>query len=100
MVLDEKYQVTVDPRNFILQKLEDVTDKKTKEVVRQDYKNVGYFWKFEHLLERYATERIREQENTSIEEVKELILSLHRTIERVVKKESIKLDVYQTVWNL
>ena len=92
MQLDEEYKVTVDPMNFRLEKLEDIQDRKTGEM-KQEYKTYGYFGRFEHLLKTYANEKIRQQGSTSIDELVDLIGNLHRTIEKVVKKENIKLNV-------
>ena len=92
LTLDERYRVYTDPKNFILEKLEDVTDKKTKEV-KQQWRNAGYFGRFEHLLNTYANESLRSLDDTSLEEIKETIINLQKTIEEVVRKENIKLDL-------
>ena len=92
LTLDKRFRVYTDPRNFILEKLEYVIDRKTGEV-KEEWRNAGYFGRFEHLLNTYANESLRSLEDTSLAEIKETIVNLQQNIEKVVRKEGIKLEL-------
>lgn len=96
LTLDDRFRVYSDPRNFILEKLEDVKDRKTGDV-KQEWKTVGFFGRFEHLLNTYKNESIRNMEDTSLSEIEKLYLKLDQTIKDVVKRENITLELHKTL---
>lgn len=90
-MIDENYRVKSDPRNFILEKLTVVTDKKTQES-KQEWRTQGYFGKFDHLLKYYLNECIRDSENADISKLYNLINDTYMKIEARAKKENITYD--------
>lgn len=94
--LDDQYKVTCDSskQNFILEKLVDVIDKKSREVVRKEYQIIGYHGNsFRSVLKKYAADSLIESEPSSYQQVIDKLNDLERTIDRVVKRENIKLEV-------
>jgi hypothetical protein len=93
LMLDSKFKVETDSsfRNYILFKLEDIKDKKTKEI-KQDWVIVGHFGhSFSSLLKRYKDESLINLENTTLEEIKEKLNQIDKHIDTVVKAAKIKM---------
>jgi tetrahydromethanopterin S-methyltransferase subunit G len=93
--LDDKFRVVVDSskQNFILEKLDDILDKKTKEVVRQDWILCGYHGNSLRsvLLQYRNVSLISDDKLETINDVFDRLNEIERTIEKVVKSENIKL---------
>jgi hypothetical protein len=93
LILDDKFKVSTDSslQNYILWKLEDITDKKTKET-RQDYISLGFFGhNFSSLLKRYKDESLIDLENTTIEKVLDKLTEVDKRIDKIVKVAKLKL---------
>lgn len=89
--LDDKHKISSDKFNFVLEKLEDITDRKTGET-KQQWKDVGYFGhNLEYALKRYIIEVVRHEDKTDANKLYKKLNDLENTIKTVVKKENIKL---------
>jgi hypothetical protein len=79
--------------NFILEKYEETIDLKTKQPNGNfKWKHVGYF-NFNQALKRYVTESIRDMDKATIQQVLDKLNQIDEHIERIVKKENVKLIV-------
>jgi hypothetical protein len=93
LILDDKFKITTDSslQNYILWKLENITNKKTKET-KQDYITIGYFGhNLSSLLKRYKNESLIDLENTTIEKVLDKLNEVDTRIDKVVKAAKIKM---------
>ena len=88
LILDEDFKVSADKMNFVLEKRSEVKDRKTEEI-KYVWKDVGYFGRLEHLLEKYKQERIRVSESNSVDDLIEELKNIKLCINNVVKKENI-----------
>lgn len=87
--LDDKYRIISDPLNYILEKLEDVEDRQTKEI-KQVWKNKGYFgYNLRSCLKKYTSESLRDSGGKNVEQLIEYINALEEHIDKVVKRENI-----------
>jgi hypothetical protein len=87
--LSDKFKVSTEPMNFVLEKLEDVEDRKTKEV-KQVWKNKGYFGgNLSACLKKYANESLRDSGGSNVEQLIIQLKSLEDHIDKVVKRENI-----------
>jgi DNA-directed RNA polymerase sigma subunit (sigma70/sigma32) len=92
--LDKEYRITTDKYNFILERLEDVIDRKTREVKGKEWKDVGYFGSnIKATLNKYVVEKVKKEEHKDINKLIDKLDEIERTIIRVVKRENIKLEV-------
>jgi RNA binding exosome subunit len=94
--LDDKFRIVVDSskQNYILEKLEDILDKKTKEVNRQDWILCGYHGNsMRSVLLQYRNESLINSNLETINNILDRLNEIERTIEKAVKQENIKLDV-------
>lgn len=93
--LDETYKLTSDKLNWILEKYEEVIDLKSKQPTGEfKYKTVGFFGlNISHALKRYVTETLRSEDNTDAHKLIDKLNELNLNIDKVVKKENIKLVV-------
>jgi len=91
LLLDDTHRVVFEKHNFILERLSDVTDKKTGET-KQSWKNVGYYGNLIPLLNRYVQETVKDQRNIFSEELIQVMKELEKSIEKTVKKSNIKLE--------
>lgn len=91
--LDDTYRIISDKLNWVLQRYEDVMDRKTKEPTGvKQWKDVGYFGgNISNAIKKYVNEYIRDQGNLIIDELPDLIRELESKIDRVVKRENLKL---------
>jgi hypothetical protein len=92
-MLDEKFKVETDSslQNYILFKLEDIKDKKTKEI-KQDWIRIGFFGhNFQSMLKRYRDEVLIDLENTTLEKVLDKLVEIDNHIDKAVKVAKIKL---------
>ncbi len=91
--IDEKWRFTSDKYNFILQKYEDVIDRKTKEPTgEKEWKDMGYFGgNLKVALKKFSNEYIRDQDKLYIDELITKLEEIENKIDRVVKQENIKL---------
>jgi hypothetical protein len=93
LILDSKFKVTTDSslQNYILWKLEDITNKKTKET-KQDYITIGYFGhNLGSLLKRYKDEVLIDLKNTTLEEILDKLNQIDGRTDKVVKAAKIKM---------
>jgi hypothetical protein len=91
--LDDKFKITTDSslQNFQLEKLESITDRKTKEI-KHEWKIIGYFGNnLKSVLRRYTDESLLDLENVTLHSVLDKLNEIEKTIETIVKKENIKL---------
>ena len=97
--LDEKFRVSIDSsrQNFQLEKLEDIKDKSSGEIIRQEYKIVGYHGSsLRSVLLQYKNEAvINDSTLVNIHKVFDKLVEIDNTIIQVVKKENIKLAAKQ-----
>jgi hypothetical protein len=93
--LDDTYKISSDRYNFVLEKNEEIIDLKTKQPTGKfKYKDAGYFGSnFAQALKRYVTESIRDVEKAEVSLILDRINQLERHIDRVVKRENIRLTV-------
>ena len=93
--LDNTFKVTYESQNWTLYRDEDTLDIKTKEYTGNfKWKNVGYFGdNFDQVLKRYVRESINDAAISSIHDVLDRLNEIDRNIEKIVKKENIKLVV-------
>jgi hypothetical protein len=90
--LDEEYQiVTSDKLNYSLEKFEETIDLKTKlPTGEKKWKVLGHYgFHLNHALKRYVTEKIRDEEKTSVHELIDKLSELYKHVDKVVKKENI-----------
>ncbi|MBD1379072.1 hypothetical protein [Metabacillus arenae] len=91
--LDERFSIKSDKLNFILQRFDDIKDKSTGEVIKQDWKDIGYYGDLSHAIKRYASEKIKEIDSVEVNELNNKLEELKIHIEKVVKKENIILKI-------
>jgi len=92
--LDKEYRITMDKYNFILERFENVIDRKTKMVKGKEWKDVGYFGgNIKILLNRYVTEKLKNEKDNDVNKLINKLNEIENTIVRVVKRENIKLDI-------
>lgn len=90
--LDEEYRVVAsDKLNYSLEKHEETIDLKTKlPTGNYTWKVLGHYGiHLNHALKRYVTEKIRDEEDTSVHELIDKLNELYKHIDKVVKKENI-----------
>jgi hypothetical protein len=89
--LDERYKITTTNMNWVLENLVDVKDKKTDELVKQEWRVVGYFgFHLNHAIKCYVSEVIRNDNSEC--DVDCLLVKLNEIdekIDRIVRKENI-----------
>ena len=93
--IDERFRVTTDSslQNFLLEQLQDIKDKSTKEVVRQDWIIIGYHGNsMRSVLLQYMKTTLINSNLEVINDVLDKLKEIEQTIERVVKKENIKIN--------
>jgi hypothetical protein len=95
--LDERYRITtVSSRmNWILENLVDVKDKVSGEVIRQEWRVVGYFgFHLNHSIKRYVSEVIRNDDSEcDVDCLLEKLSEIDEKIDRVVKRENITFEL-------
>lgn len=94
--LDEKFKITTDKYNYILQEYQRVTPRKnedgTRPEVKYEWKDIGYFGRsLTGALKKYLNEYIREQSTISIEELIKVIKLAEERIEKAVRENREKL---------
>jgi mevalonate kinase len=92
--LDERFRVTTDSslQNFLLEQLQDIKDKSTKEVVRQDWIIIGYHGNsMRSVLMQYMKTTLINSNLEVINDVLDKLKEVEKTIEKVAKKENIKM---------
>lgn len=93
--LDDKFVITKDKseQNFQLEKLFDVKNKETGEI-KHEWKIIGYHGNsITSVLKQYKNEAIiSDDELESIHNILDKLKEIDRTIDRVVKRENIKLN--------
>lgn len=88
--LDDEYRITNDKHNYILQKYEDVIDRKTKEVVSKEWKDYGYFGtSLTSAIKKYVNEKIKDSDTLEVKELLAKLDELKLHIEKTVKRENI-----------
>lgn len=94
--LDDQFRITKDTseQNFQLEKLFEIKDRKTGEI-KSEYKIIGYHGSsIKSVLNQYKNEAvISDDKLESIHSVMDKLNEIDKTIERVVKKENIRLVV-------
>jgi phage replication-related protein YjqB (UPF0714/DUF867 family) len=95
--LDERYKITTDKAkmNFQLEELVDIKDKESGEIIRQDWKILGYHGgHINHAIKQYVREVIiNSDQEFSIESLLEKLDELYKHIDIVVKKQNITFEV-------
>lgn len=79
--LSEKYRITTDPHNFILEELRETTNPKTKET-RKAWKQIGYFGKFEHIIHFIFKNELVSNDNLTIAQIKDILKELERIVDK------------------
>jgi RNA binding exosome subunit len=93
--LDGNFKITCDSskQNLQLEMLQDVLDKKTKEVVRKDWNVIGFHGNsMRSVLLQYKNECLVNSQLESINDVLDRLNEIDRTIDTVVKRENIRLE--------
>ena len=99
IMINEHHRVKMDKYNFILEKLYNVVDKKTKKE-KNEWKSIGYYGSTEHLFIAMAERAILDNDGKitkimkALQEIKQLIKSMEHNVlytgkERVIVKEKI-----------
>lgn len=95
LVLDDRFRVSTDSslQNFQLEKLTDIKDKSTKEVVRQDWLLIGFHGNsMRSVLNQYVKESlINDQKLEKVNDILDRLNEVEKTIVKVVKVENFKL---------
>jgi hypothetical protein len=94
LVLDNRFRVSTDSslQNFQLEKLSDIKDKSTKEVVRQEWSIIGYHGNsMRSVLNQYMKESLISSNLESVHSVLDKLNEVESTISNVVKQENFKL---------
>lgn len=91
--IDEHFRIqNSDGRNFVLEKLEKVKDRKSGEE-KEEWKFKGFHGNLRYALERYTTdESVLDRFDDKVSEVKELIQhmkNMEQIIKDILKKENI-----------
>ena len=94
LILDERFKISSDKHNYVLEKYEDVEDRKTGEIKKM-WKDAGYYGSIEPILNRYIKERIRDSEATSVNELIAELKEIKLHISDVLKRENITLEDFQ-----
>ena len=94
LILDERFRISSDKHNFILEKYEDVEDRKTGEI-KQVWKDAGYYGSIEPILNRYTKERVRDSEASSVDDLIIELKEIKLHINNIVKRENITLKDFQ-----
>lgn len=99
ITLDDKFKVTTDSslQNFQLEKLEDVKNKQSGDIVRQEYKIIGFHGNsIKSVLHQYAKEAVIDDvQLETLHNVLDKLKEIDQTIDRVAKKLNIKLETKQ-----
>lgn len=94
--IDSNFRVTTDSslQNYLLEKLQNVIDKKTREVVRKDWGIIGYHGNsMRSVLLQYKKEALIAEDNLeTLHSVLDKLNEIDQTIDRVIKKENIKME--------
>jgi hypothetical protein len=95
--LDDNFRVTCDAAkmNFQLEKLSDIIDKNTREVVRREWGLLGSHGNsMRSVLVQYSKEALIDDDGLeNINDVLKKLDEINQTIAMVVKRENIRLDV-------
>jgi hypothetical protein len=95
--LDERFRIVTDKAkmNFILEGLEDVKSKETGEVVRQDWKHLGYHGQhLNHAIKQYVRQKMLNlDEECDVDCLIDELHELDQQIEKVVRKENITFEL-------
>lgn len=85
--LGDKYRILQsDKWNLSLEKYDDIKDKKTKEVVRQDWVHMGYFGtSLVAALKKYKNETMMDLDQVNVDELINHLKRSDKHIETVVK---------------
>ena len=91
--LDDTYRIISDKLNWVLQRYEDVMDRKTKEPTGvKQWKDVGYFGgNISNAIKKYVNEYIRDQGTLHIDELLSKLSLIEKQIDKVVRQQNIKL---------
>lgn len=94
--LDDKFKITTDSslQNYQLEQLTDIIDKKTREVVRKDWIIQGFHGNsMRSVLIQYTKQALITEDNLeTLHNVLDKLNEIDQTIDRVVKKENIRMD--------
>lgn len=95
--IDDKFKISTDSslQNYQLEKLEPVKNKQSGEIVRSEYKIIGYHGgSLKSVLLQYSREAVIDDDNLkNINDVLHKLDEINKTIERVVKKQNIRMDI-------
>lgn len=80
--IDDKYQITSDSMNYILQEKREVKEGKDKGEVREV--TLGYYGTITNALQGYKELQIRDSDVTTIDELMKLIKDLDKKIETLL----------------
>ncbi|MBU5424982.1 DUF5405 family protein [Tissierella pigra] len=80
--IDDKYQITSDSMNYILQEKREVKEGKDKGEVREV--TLGYYGTITNALQGYKETQIRNSDVTTIDELMKLIKDLDKKIETLL----------------
>lgn len=88
--LDDEYRVVNDKYNYILERYEDIIDRKTKQPIGKDWKQLGFFGtNLSPAIKKYVNEKIKDSDTLNVSELLERLNELNRHIDKVVKKQNI-----------
>jgi hypothetical protein len=91
--LDEKFKISTDSslQNLQLEKLYEVTDRKTQEV-KYEWSILGYFGNsLSSLLKRYKNEVLLDMEECTVNDVLDKLDEIDRNIDKAVKQINFKM---------
>lgn len=91
LVLDDNYRIISNDegRNFILEKLYEVEDRKTQEI-KKVFKVKGYYGRIEHAISSYAkSETIADMDLININDLLEHMKRMDNKIEEVLRESNI-----------
>lgn len=88
--LDNHYRIVSDKYNFILERNEEVFDRKTKESKGFEYKQVGFFGtNLAQAIKKYSNEKIKDEDKILAQQLLYKLDEINKHIDKVVKKENI-----------
>lgn len=87
IIIDDKYFITADDKNYVLQEKSTVKNTKSKNFGKETYKVIGYFGKIEGLFKFLLDLKIKKYISANRENTIEQLFKKVKSIEKEIEKE-------------